>query len=294
MLQAQRSRAFQVQAIRPPEADSGYLSQLRTGGWAVLAAHPYDDAPALLSATQAYFAQDAACKDRDTMDFDAAHFDGYGSQGAQKEMLFVRNAPLPAPVAVEAQTFWQWAHQLAQSVLSDVAREQGVDPRYFLELITGSCALPSEAGTNVLRLFHYRPPVQDSQSPPQPSNAHHDLGLLAIGLRSTPGLQAQTPDAPGWHDIEPGLPKTHAVVMVGRTLSTLTGGRYPSCYHRIVHGDVPRFSAVYQLRVRDDARLYAPHFRHANADYPIPTFDLTGEQLHHFFDVALPSINRRD
>lgn len=294
MLQAHRSSISRTQTITASPSAPDYLSQLRAGGWAVLADSPYDKASALLSATHAYFAQDIADKCRDTMDFDGDHFDGYGSQGTHKEMLFVRNAPLPTSIAVEADAFWQWAHHLALSILGDVSREMGVDPRYFLELVTGTCTVPADPGTNVLRLFHYRSPAEATPFLPPPSNAHHDLGLLAIGLRSTPGLQAQMPNSDQWHDLEPELLKTHAVVMVGRTLSTLTGGRYPSCYHRITHGEVPRLSVVFQLRVRDDAHLYSPNFLNSHAAYPVSTFDLTGEQLHRFFDVALPSINQRN
>jgi isopenicillin N synthase-like dioxygenase len=283
----------QAQSLTDSSSNPEYLAQLRNGGWAVLADVPYAKAADLIATTQAYFAQDTVCKQRDTVQLDNGHFDGYGSQGVHKEMLFIRNAPLPTPIAREAEAFWRWAHRLALSVLSDIAGDMGVAPHYFLELVTRVCTPPADAGTNVLRFFNYRPPAEAAAALPQPSNAHHDLGLLAIGLRSTPGLQVQTPHAAQWHAIEAELPATHAVVMVGRTLSALTGGRYPSCYHQVAHAETPRFSAVFQLRVRDDARLYSPNFCHADAAFPVPEFDLTGAQLHHFFDAALPSINRQ-
>jgi isopenicillin N synthase-like dioxygenase len=191
--------------------------------------------------------------------------------------------------------------QLADLLLSLLARSLGLRPNYFLELFGNECM-------SLTKLIHY-PPTPASQFG---VNAHHDAGFLTVlAPGDTPGLEVENANGE-WIPV-PLIDGT-LVVNLGEIMQKLTGSYFIATPHRVVTREArqsmgyfrgpsltTRFHQVPLTKRHQDAVLASP--RHANAgfmaqreetaagttDMASPSHpDSYGEQLWNYFSRSYP------
>ena len=80
-----------------------------------------------------------------------------------------------------------------------------------------------------------------------PCPAHQDPGMVTVVAdNGVSALEVQGRDGE-WHRL--ALQPNECVVLAGRALSTLTGGRIPACTHRVVQPSTARISMVFEVRL---------------------------------------------
>ena len=115
--------------------------------------------------------------------------------------------------------------------------------------------------TNLLRIIHYPPLIDDDHNDAIRAAAHEDINLITILISgSAPGLQVLT-DNGEWADVksDPGW----LVINIGDMLQECSNGYYPSTTHRVMNpssdSNSSRYSMPLFLHPRDEVPLSKKH-----------------------------------
>ncbi|KAK6529515.1 hypothetical protein TWF281_008686 [Arthrobotrys megalospora] len=214
------------------------------------------DVEQLYSTTEKYFAQSEEDLLRDFWEDD--EFRGYkggknwGSLEILRDDIVSGEVPLPAavqPDSATVQRFISFSHKTVETILGQLSKS----------IWPGSeCRLEDKHRTtkpNDSSLKVYRGPSLEHLSDVR-DNTHTDGGSLTLLYTDKWGTQIELPWNKEWAWVEakPG----HAIVTVGDTLQSLSGGRLYSCRHRVsqpVDGFEDRWAVTYFFRPENGTPL---------------------------------------
>ena len=139
----------------------------------------------------------------------------------------------------------------SKELLEALAESFGLPRGTFASMIVG--------GNSILRLLHYPPLSQNTDSDSLRAAAHEDINLITLLCEATDaGLEIRPPGAADWIRVEAECGQI--VVDAGDMLSRLTNGLIPATTHRVVTPS----------KVASRHRYSLPFFAH-----PRPTCDLS-------------------
>ena len=114
------------------------------------------------------------------------------------------------------------------------------------------------SNTNLLRIIHYPPILDNDKKEAIRAAAHEDINLITVLIAGTePGLQVK--DIKGkWHDVS--CDSGCIAVNVGDMLKEASQGYYPSTTHQVINPKYPlenvsRYSMPLFLHARDEVKL---------------------------------------
>ncbi|KAK6510654.1 hypothetical protein TWF506_009756 [Arthrobotrys conoides] len=214
------------------------------------------DVERLYSITERYFAQ----SEEDLMkDFRADdEFRGFkgGKNWGSLEILRddVTSSEVPLPVKIQpdsttVQRFISASHDIVYVILHQLSGSLWPGSRNHFE----NKHHPTKQNNSSLKV--YRGPALARLSDVG-DNSHTDGGSLTLLYTDKWGTQIELPWSKEWAWVEakPG----HAIVNIGDTLQTLSGGRLYSCRHRVsqpVDGFEERWAVTYFLRPENGTSL---------------------------------------
>lgn len=194
-----------------------------------------------------------------------------------KESFSVRNKALPEALK-ECIPYAESIHALAKEILQYVAKELGLESKTLLHLIEEKPLPNTGKSHSLLRLLHY----YDAEPKEEQCGCgiHEDLGLLTLLPRANvPALEVFDFRKGEWIDIESQMGPTDVLVMVGESLSKISNGYYVPCPHRVRQPTEARYSAVYQVRVSQDASMDSTQYESPITGAFSTPFNLTGQSF---------------
>ncbi|KAK6511611.1 hypothetical protein TWF481_000526 [Arthrobotrys musiformis] len=214
------------------------------------------DVEKLYSITEKYFSQSQEDLLKDFHKED--EFRGYkgGSNWGSLEILRddVINDEVPIPSIVRSDSgtverFISFSHEMVHVILDQLSKS--LWPNSDSRLKESHC--PTKRNNSSLKV--YRGPTLERLADVG-DNTHTDGGSLTLLYTDKWGTQIELPWNKKWAWVEakPG----HAIVTVGDTLQTLSGGRLYSCRHRVsqpVDGFGERWAITYFFRPDNDVSL---------------------------------------
>ena len=169
---------------------------------------------------------------------------GYVSIPAEKEYISFRALTAHAAESELERTtaaVWRETYTLLYRVLCDLAWAMDISHEVWSKVLDGISPMPAnleEATPTFLRVFRYEPNTGIAES-------HADLGLLTLCVGDGQGLQVR---AGGGRGEEQWVGYHEPTLLVGRTLTKLSGGKIKAGIHRVVGSSGGRNSIVYALR----------------------------------------------
>ena len=170
---------------------------------------------------------------------------GYVSIPAEKEYVSFRALTSHAESELErtAAAVWQETYILLYRVLSDLAWAMNTSHEVWDKVLDGVSPMPArleDATPTFLRVFRYEPSTGTAES-------HTDLGLLTLCVGDAQGLQVRV-NSNNVKPEEQWMEYEEPTLLVGKTLSTLSGGHLRAGVHRVVGNPEGRNSMVFALR----------------------------------------------
>ncbi|KAK6340592.1 hypothetical protein TWF696_008918 [Orbilia brochopaga] len=214
------------------------------------------DVEQLYSTTERYFTQPEEAKLRDFMAMD--EFRGYkggknwGSLEILRDDVLHDKVSLPTvvqPDAATVQHFIEFSHDMVHTLIASLSKTLWPDSAKNL----GDVHRANEPSNSSLKV--YRGPMLESLADVG-DNTHTDGGTLTLLYTDKWGTQIELPwnKEWAWVGAKPGC----AIVNVGDTLQTLSGGKLHSCRHRVsqpVAGFQERWAITYFFRPENGVTL---------------------------------------
>ncbi|KAJ6497275.1 hypothetical protein C8R45DRAFT_982454 [Mycena sanguinolenta] len=273
------------------------LPLLASQGWLSLPLPPALESlhAALFSASSAYFAlpPDAPEKTKYAAPSGVGASDeGFADLLGEKALITIRRAGpagTPAPLRDATEAAWHTTGELFLQTMHDIA--EGLElPALdaFDEMSKEARGMPERGApraASLLRLFRYvRPGPTSGEGKQVVAEAHKDLGILTLVVGASPGLDAR--DAAGrWVSVEdapsfsfPSPQRLTATLLVGQSLTYLTGGLFAAGTHRVsvlpppssAPEDAYRYSLVFALRPAPACRISTSTFAASPLIPPFP------------------------
>ena len=191
---------------------------------------------------------------------------GYAQLAGEKEYITFRHyikPDSPEPLERSSKIAWDLTAALLHRVLCDLSSALEIPLEAWDPLLDGCLSMPEkmdQSTPTLLRLFNYLPSAGTAET-------HSDIGFLTLCLGTGNGLQVRprldaTDDTNGetdrsnsylpWLDVS-----TQPTILIGKTLSLLSGGRLKTGIHRVTANPLGRQSIVFALR---------PSLRHPRLD----------------------------
>ena len=276
---------FSVLAVSPsdPNAPTKFAKSLRETGFAVIKDHNINMAEisAMYDVWQPYFADESKVNDATEMGDPSGYF-GYKSENAKgaeqkdlKEFYHVyQKNNLPGGVSDVTKNFHTKMVGMGTMLLDWLDQVTPEDVKSQLKMPFKDMVKDSES--NLLRVLHYPPLLDDVQPGEVRAAAHGDINLITLLVTgSEPGLQAQDVNG-NWHDIPCGT--GYINVNAGDMLERASRNYYPSTIHRVVNPPAQENKSRYSL----------PLFMH-----PRPEVQLDHQTAGEFLEERLREIGQR-
>lgn len=171
----------------------------------------------------------------------------------EKQCYVVRSQQIPP----ELESFVPYVlqvHHVALSILAEIEHDLGLSPGKLTNMVSKTPLPEFDKATSVLRLFAYSASADEGIA----TDSHVDIGLITIiPLAHVPALEILdfSDLFPNWVNVEFSQKPAQAIVLVGKTLSVISEGRYPSATHRVKKSEQRRISIVYQVRAEPDCLI---------------------------------------
>ena len=243
--------------VRPHYVPQLDYNHLRSRGYAVLLRGiGASVVTEMVSQIRKYFNQPVSIKQVDVHP-SGGDERGFVDCGTRKQLFLVRDSGVPKMLAATTN-YWRLCHELAVRCLRDIETDLLYQPGTLTSLVDQSDDPPHvQMSASLLRLFQYSSSSSVAVTDEVLSAQHTDLGLLALGVRTAPGLECWDHSQRAFLNAEQGLQNNDVVIVVGDSLRMLTNGIYSSARHRVVAGAEERVAIIFHLRMRCDATFDA-------------------------------------
>lgn len=246
-----------------PNADRLFTESLRTTGFGVLKNHPLSENQVqhIYSSWKRFFDSE----EKNNFASNADTYDGFFpielAESAKGQSLrdlkeyfhFYPWGQCPSALQADIAQYYADTVSFAAKLLSWIEEQTPASvSQQFSEPLS---SMIHESDLSLLRILHYPPIPEDSETDAVRANAHEDINLLTIlPAANEPGLQVLSKQGQ-WLDVPCDF--GHLIINSGDMLQEATGGYYPSTTHRVINPEG---------QSRSKARISLPLFLHPRPD----------------------------
>lgn len=244
-----------------------------SAGYLIIQHESESDMQQSMLALQTFFAKSAELKRR----FICSGFEHNYHPQKSKELFVIRNSAIPASLQ-PCLSSWKTLHAAAKCSLQFLAEKMGWPDELLFNLIDEPNAASDALSSSVLRAFFYQGGTGEQAGK---AAIHHDVGLLTVLPKSSlAALKIYDYDGAGqWVDVEKNLKPGELVVMFAESLSLLSNRKIIPATHRVTKSQAARYSLVYQLRAKPDAKFNSELFSNDIVGKFFEPFDMTAKEF---------------